>query len=213
MGMAIKVLLADDHSLMRQGLKQLLELEDDLEVLGEAGTGKEALRKIRELQPDIVLLDINFPDMSGLEVLKLLNDDSCSSKVIILTIHDNFQYIRQTTQLGAKGYLLKDSEASSLYSAIRDVFHGKTYIHPNLAWRVITQKERAFSIDKLTRREREILALISKGYCNNDIAEKLVISEKTARNHVSNIYKKLEVNDRTQAAILGMKSNITEEFS
>ncbi len=210
--MSIKILIADDHSLMRQGLRQLLEMEDDLEVLGEAGSGQETLKKVRKLQPDIVLLDINFPDMSGLEVLKSLSSYKCPSKVIILTIHDDFQYVRQTIQMGAKGYLLKDSEASSLYNAIRDVFAGKTYVHPNLAWEVITQKERTFKIDRLTRREREILALISKGYNNDKIAKKLVISEKTVRNHVSNIYKKLQVTDRTQAALLGMKSNITGYF-
>jgi len=211
--MTIKIMLADDHSLMRQGVRQLLELEQDLEVVGEAGTGGETLEKVYKLQPDIVLLDINFPDMSGLEVLKFLNNNDCGSKVIILTIHDEFQYVRQTIQLGARGYLLKDIEATSLYSAIRDVFHGKTYIHPNLAWEVITQKEKSFNIDKLTCREREILVLISKGYNNDDIAEKLVISEKTVRNHVSSIYKKLEVKDRTQAALLGMKSDIIRKFS
>lgn len=211
--MVIRILLADDHSLMRQGLKQLLEMEGDLRVIGEAGTGEETLDKARQLLPDIILLDINLPDMSGLEVLKKLQDTACPAKVIMLTIHDDFEYVRQTVNLGAKGYLLKDSEAQNLYKAIRDVFEGKTYIHPNLAWQVIAQNEKNHNVDKLTCREREVLALICKGYNNSDIAQKLVISEKTVRNHVSNIYRKLQVKDRTQAVLLGMKSKIIHKFN
>lgn len=210
--MAISILLADDHSIMRQGLKQLLEMEDDLKVIGEAGTGGETIKKAGELQPDIILLDINLPDMSGLKVLQILKEQNCSSKVIVLTIHDDWEYVNRTVKLGARGYLLKDVEAQSLYRAIRDVNSGKTYIHPNLAWDIITQKQKTLSTGKLTSREKEILGLISQGFSNADIADKLVISEKTVRNHVSNIYRKLQVNDRTQAALLGMRSDLGQNY-
>lgn len=210
--MAIRILLADDHSIMRQGLKQLLELEEDLTVIGEAGTGYETIEKARKLQPDVILLDINLPDISGLKVLQELKDEKCLSKIIMLTIHDDWEYVNQTVKLGARGYLLKNIEAQSLYRAIRDVNCGKTYIHPNLAWDIITQKEKTLSIGELTSREKEILLLISQGCSNSDIAQKLIISEKTVRNHVSSIYRKLQVNDRTQAALIGMKSNIVQRF-
>jgi DNA-binding NarL/FixJ family response regulator len=210
--MTIKILLADDHSLMREGLKQLLEMENDLEVVGQVGTGGELLEMAFNIKADVILLDINLPDISGLEVLKILRERGCHKKVIMLTIHDDWEYVNQSIKLGALGYLLKDVEAQSLYRAIRDVSVGKTYIHPNLAFDIIVQKEKSLSIDRLTSREKEVLSMISRGLNNDDIAEKLVISEKTVRNHVSNIYRKLQVKDRTQAALLGMKNDIIHKY-
>lgn len=210
--MAIRILLADDHSLMREGLKQLLEMEKDLQVVGQAGTGRRLLELISQIQVDIILLDINLPDISGLKVLEELKGTKQGVKVVMLTIHDDWEYVNQAIRLGARGYLLKDMEAQSLYSAIRDVNAGKTYVHPNLAWDIIAQKDKNLLMDKLTSREKEILSLISKGFDNNDIADKLVISDKTVRNHVSNIYRKLEVSDRTQAALLGMKNGMAHKY-
>ena len=210
--MVIKILLADDHSLMREGLKQLLEMEPDLKVVGQVGTGGELLDMADRIKADVILLDINLPDISGLEVLKLLKERGFEKKVIMLTIHDDWEYVNQSIKLGASGYLLKDVEAQSLYTAIRDVNAGKTYIHPNLAFDIIAQKEKALSVDRLTSREKEVLSMISRGLNNDDIAEKLVISEKTVRNHVSNIYRKLQVKDRTQAALLGMKNGILHKY-
>jgi DNA-binding NarL/FixJ family response regulator len=210
--MVIKILLADDHSLMREGLKQLLEMEPDLKVVGQVGTGGELLDMADRIKADVILLDINLPDISGLEVLKLLKQRGFEKKVIMLTIHDDWEYVNQSIKLGASGYLLKDVEAQSLYTAIRDVNAGKTYIHPNLAFDIIAQKEKALSVDRLTSREKEVLSMISRGLNNDDIAEKLVISEKTVRNHVSNIYRKLQVKDRTQAALLGMKNGILHKY-
>ncbi|NLO24850.1 MAG: response regulator transcription factor [Clostridiales bacterium] len=210
--MSIKILLADDHSLMREGLKQLLEMEEDLKVVGQAGTGRDLLDLVSRVQADVILLDINLPDMSGLKVLELLREKKCGMRVIMLTIHDDWEYVNQAIKLGALGYLLKDVEARSLYCAIRDVKAGKTYVHPNLAWDIIVQKDKSMLIDKLTSREKEILSMVSKGLGNDDIAEKLVISDKTVRNHVSSIYRKLGVRDRTQAALLGMKSDIVRRY-
>jgi len=210
--MVIKILLADDHSLMREGLKQLLEMEPDLKVVGQVGTGGELLDMADRIKADVILLDINLPDISGLEVLKLLKERGFEKKVIMLTIHDDWEYVNQSIKLGASGYLLKDVEAQSLYTAIRDVNAGKTYIHPNLAFDIIVQKEKALSVDRLTSREKEVLSMISRGLNNDDIAERLVISEKTVRNHVSNIYRKLQVKDRTQAALLGMKNGILHKY-
>ncbi len=210
--MAIKILLADDHSLMREGLKQLLEMEEDLEVVGQAGTGSELLELAFNIQADVILLDINLPDISGLKVMKLLRERKCSLKVIMLTIHDDWEYVNQAINLGAHGYLLKDVESQSLYRAIRDVKAGKTYIHPNLARDIIVQRDKNLSIGRLTSREKEILSMISKGLANDDIAEKLVISGKTVRNHVSSIYRKLGVSDRTQAALLGMKNDLVHRY-
>lgn len=210
--MTIRILLADDHALMREGLKQLLEMEEDLMVVGQAGTGRDLLDLVSRVQADIILLDINLPDMSGLKVLEQLREKNCGIKVVILTIHDDWEYVNQAIRLGALGYLLKDVEAHSLYRAIRDVKAGKTYVHPNLAWDIIVQKDKSLLIDKLTSREKEILSMVSKGLGNDDIAEKLVISEKTVRNHVSSIYRKLGVRDRTQAALLGMKSDIIHRY-
>lgn len=210
--MAIKVLLADDHSLMREGLKQLLELEPDLKVVAQVSTGGGLLDMVDKTDADVILLDINLPDISGLDVLKILKERGCDKKVIILTIHDDWEYVNQSIRLGASGYLLKDTDAQSLYRAIRDVNIGKTYIHPNLAFDIIVQKDKNLDIDKLTSREKEVLSMISRGLSNDDIAEKLVISEKTVRNHVSNIYRKLKVKDRTQAALLGMKNGIVRKY-
>jgi two-component system response regulator DegU len=206
--MAIRILLADDHSLMREGLKQLLEMEKDLEVVGQAGTGRELLDLVSDIKADVILLDINLPDISGLKVLELLKEKKCDIKVIMLTIHDDWVYVNQALKLGAHGYLLKDVEAQSLYCAIRDVKAGKTYVHPNLAWDIIVQNERNMLIERLTAREKEILSMVSRGLGNDEIAGRLVISGKTVRNHVSSIYRKLGVRDRTQAAILGIKKDL-----
>jgi two-component system response regulator DegU len=210
--MTIRIMLADDHSLMREGLKQLLEMEKDLEVVGQAGTGRELLDLVSEMKADVILLDINLPDISGLKVLELLKEKKSDVKVIMLTIHDDWEYVNQALKLGAHGYLLKDVEARSLYCAIRDVKAGKTYVHPNLAWDIIVQNERNKLIERLTIREKEILSMVSRGLGNDEIAEKLVISGKTVRNHVSSIYRKLGVRDRTQAAILGMKKDLVHKY-
>ena len=211
----ITVMIVDDHVLLREGLKQILELEDDIEVVAQAGDGEEAIEKAQEYNPDVMLLDINMPKINGIETLRRLKDLGINSKTIMLTIHDDREYLFETMKIGANGYVLKDSDADGLIKAIRDVNHGKTYIQPSIASILVEELNEKGKIDgdyakieSLTKREYEVLTLIAGGLNNREIANKLFISEKTVKNHVSNIFKKLEVNDRIQAAIFAFKNNI-----
>ena len=212
----ISVMIADDHALIREGIKQILELENDITVIAQAGDGEEAIEKALELKPEVILLDINMPKVNGIEALRRFKDLGISSKVIMLTIHEDKEYIYETIKIGANGYVLKDSEADSLIKAIRDVGRGKTYIQPSIATALVKDSQNMnnennkefMKVKSLTKREYEVLILIAEGLNNRDIAEKLFISEKTVKNHVSNIFKKLEVNDRIQAAIFAFRNNI-----
>jgi len=211
----IKVLIVDDHSLMRQGLKKIIEMEKDIDVIGLAEDGEIAIQKCVELKPDVVLLDINMPNMNGIQALRRIKDMGLNSKVIMLTIHDDREYLLETVNIGAEGYVLKDADSTSLIKAIRTVNQGNSYIHPTLADELVKRynnkdgdKNSGTSKGKLTRREYEVITLIAEGLNNKEIAEKLFISEKTVKNHVSNIFKKINVNDRTQAAIYAFKHNI-----
>lgn len=209
----IRILIADDHSIVREGLKQLLELEEDFEVVGQASNGVETIEKVEELKPDVLLLDINMPIMNGIKALKRLKDDGIDTKVVILTIHEDREYLLETMQIGASGYILKDSDSASFFKAIRDAHMGESYIQPKLAAELIKEfnKPRGTRVkteNELTQREYEVIALIADGLNNKDIADRLFISEKTVKNHVSNIFRKINVSDRTQAAIYAYKNNI-----
>ncbi len=208
----IRVLIADDHSMVREGLKQLIELEDDIEVIRLVGDGRSCIDCIITDKPDIVLLDINMPVMNGLEVLEHLRDNKIDANVIVLTIHNEVEYLLKAIDIGVKGYILKDGDSDLLLSAIRSVNQGESYIQPNMATmllkrvQVMDREEKVKS--SLTRREVEVLKLITNGLLNREIAKTLNISEKTVKNHVSNIFKKIDVNDRTQAAVYAIKNNI-----
>ena len=211
----ISVLIADDHSLMRQGLKQILELEECIRVVEQASNGEEAVQKATKIRPNVILMDINMPKLNGIEALRRIKDMGIDSKIIMLTIHDDREYLFETLNIGADGYVLKDADADTLIKAIKDVNNGKSYIQPNLAKLLVREysvKEEQSSEktkkDLLTRREYEVLTLIAEGLNNREIANKLFISEKTVKNHVSNIFKKIEVTDRIQAAIFAYKNNI-----
>ena len=211
----ITILIADDHSLMRQGLKQIIELEDDMKVISQATNGEEAIEMTKRLKPDVILMDINMPIKNGLQAIKELKEDNVSSKIIVLTIHEDREYLFKTLQMGAEGYVLKDAESGILISAIRSVFKGQNYIQPNMTRELVKEFTRITKHDKvksqessLTEREIEVLELIAEGMLNKQIAKALFISEKTVKNHVSNIFKKLNVCDRTQAAIYALKHNI-----
>ncbi|MFW5647978.1 MAG: response regulator [Candidatus Alkaliphilus sp. MAG34] len=211
----ISVLIVDDHSLVRQGLKQLIELEEDINVIALAGDGEEAILKAQQLRPDIILLDINMPNINGIQTLRRLKDMDSTIKVIMLTFHEDREYLFETINLGANGYVLKDAESASLIKAIRDVFKGESYIYPTLATELVKEFNRREEKDKqktgsnsLTKREYEVLTLIAEGFNNREIANHLFISEKTVKNHVSSIFKKINVSDRTQAAIYAYKNNI-----
>lgn len=213
-GSKIRVLIADDHALMRQGLKQILELEEDIEVVGLAVNGEDTILQAQQLKPDVILLDINMPNMNGIQALRRLKDMGTDSKIVMLTIHEDKEYLFETINIGASGYVLKDAESSSLVKAIKNVHNGESYIHPSLTSSLVREFNKSGKVEenskreKLTRREYEVLTLIAEGRNNKEIAEHLFISEKTVKNHVSSIFKKIDVNDRTQAAIYAYKHNI-----
>ncbi len=210
----ITTMLVDDHELIREGIKQIIELEEDINVIAQTGDGEEAVELAMKYNPDVILLDINMPKMSGIDVLRRLKDLGTTSRIIMLTIHNDREYLLETMKVGADGYVLKDSDAEGLVKAIRDVKSGKTYIQPSIASLLIENEERdegngdIRKIAALTKREYEVLTLIAEGLSNKDIADRLYISEKTVKNHVSSIFKKIEVNDRIQAAIFAFKNNI-----
>jgi len=210
------VLIADDHSMIREGLKQLIELEDDIEVVAQAGDGKETIKQILEVKPDIVLLDINMPVMNGLEVLEELKKMKSDVDVLLLTIHNEVEYLYRAVEIGVEGYVLKDSESDVLIKAIRSIHSGESYIQPNMASllfkKINGELDYQVRHHKLTRRETEVLKLITLGFLNKEIADELCISEKTVKNHVSNIFKKIEVSDRTQAAVYAIKNNIVNIY-
>ncbi len=211
----IKVLIADDHHMVRQGIKQILELENDIEVISQASNGEEAVKFTREYKPDVILMDINMPGMNGLQAIEELKKDEDGHRIVVLTIHQDREYLFKTLQLGAEGYVLKDAESSVLIEAIRTVANGNTYVQPNMTSELVKEFSRISTHTKgkeeeniLTSREVEVIELIAEGLINKEIAKKLYISEKTVKNHVSNIFKKLNVSDRTQAAIYAFKHNI-----
>ena len=219
--MAIKSLIADDHALLRQGIKRVLNFEEDLEVIGEAGDGQEALARALVLQPDILLLDLNMPNLSGLEVTRQLQAARSRTRIIALTIHDSDKYVLEMLRNGALGYLLKDVEPAMLIKAIHVVASGDAFVYPKLAERIfggliegedVNAKAREMwregRAERLTPREMDVLSCIAKGFSNQDIAQALFVSEKTVKNHLTNIFRKLNVNDRTQALIYVLKHKI-----
>ncbi len=210
----IRIVIADDHSMIREGLKQLLELDGDIQVVGEAGNGEECLEVIEREKPDVVLLDINMPVMNGLKMLEVLRaSKNKNQKVLILTIHNEIEYLMKAVNIGIEGYVLKDAESAVLKKAIYKIYSGENYIDftmvPLLNEKTAQEKEKVEE-EKLTRREIEVLKLLAEGLFNKEIAYKLSISEKTVKNHISNIFKKIGVFDRTQAAVYAIRNNIVE---
>ena len=214
--MAVNIMIADDHSLIREGLKSLLELEGDIKVIAEAEDGADCLSKLESIKPDVLLLDINMPVMNGLEVLKKLKEKKSDVKVLVLTVHNEIEYLMKAVDIGIDGYVLKDSESSELKKAIFTIAEGETYIQPSLIPSLNSKKiekdKDGVKIDNLTRRELEVLKLLAVGMYNKEIAEDLDISERTVKNHVSNIFKKIDVTDRTQAAVFAIKNNLIDLY-
>jgi len=224
----IKLLIADDHQLFREGLKRILNMEKDIEVVGECGDGSQVIEMCEEVGPEVVLMDINMPLENGVIATERVKAEFPDVKVLILSIHDDESYVFETLRKGATGYLLKDMEASELIHAIRAVVAGHAYIHPKVTGKLINQLRRMTYLDDagvmpkstskeagvklvnpqsspLTRREAEVLRLMAEGKSNKAIGEYLFISEKTVKNHVSSILQKMEVDDRTQAVINSIK--------
>ncbi|WP_027415549.1 response regulator [Aneurinibacillus terranovensis] len=227
----ITILLVDDHKLFREGVKRILEMEDNFTVVGEASDGEEALEMAFEHQPDVILMDINMPKMTGVLATQRIKEQSPDSHIIILSIHDDENYVYKSLRSGASGYLLKEMDSDSLIDAIYSVARGEAYIHPKVTGKLINEFRRLSSIEKsveenvlmsdvselgagdkesnilaLTPREREVLQLMAEGKSNRAIGEELFISEKTVKNHVSSILQKLDVQDRTQAVVMSIKN-------
>lgn len=218
----MRILVADDHALIRQGLRKILEMEDDLEVVGESHDGPTTLERARELRPDVVTLDVSMPGMSGLEVARRLRAELPGVKIVILTVHDDQACLLDAVRAGGQAYLLKDSEPARLVEAIRTVHAGGTYFPREFVSHLVegyrkaaeeaaaTAEARVAPGERLTEREQEILRLIGQGATNKEIAERLFISEKTVKNHVSSLLHKLELEGRTQAAIYALRHRLVE---
>lgn len=214
--MCTKVMIADDHSLIREGIKQLLEFDGSIQVVSEASNGVECLDKLENHIPDILLLDINMPEKNGLEVLDEIKKKDYDIKVLILTVHNELEYLLKAVDIGVDGYILKDSESAELKRAIQSIMSGENYIQasliPALNNRLANRDIDKDKIDSLTSRELEVLIQVANGMINKEIATNLKISERTVKNHVSNIFKKIDVSDRTQAAVFAIKNNIITLF-
>ena len=212
--MPVKVILADDHSMIREGIKQLLEITGEIQVVGEAADGIECINVLKKVKADILLLDINMPKMNGLQVLEKINRVQKNIKVLMLTVHNEIEYLIKAIDIGIDGYLLKDSGSAELKKAIFSIYNGEKYIQPELI-PLLNQKlvEKETDLDKihsLTKRELQILKLIAEGLFNKEIGDRLDISERTVKNHVFNLFKKIDAADRTQAAVFAIRNNVVE---
>ena len=205
-------MIADDHKMIREGLKKLLELTGEVEIIEEADNGKECLKKLKDAKPDVLMLDINMPVMNGLEVLEKLKKKKNKFKVLVLTVHNEIEYLMKAVDLGIDGYLLKDSDSNELLRAIKTVETGEKFIQPELIpllnSKLIARDLDLEKLEKLSDREIEVLKLVAVGMFNKDIGKELDISERTVKNHMSNIFKKIECDDRTQAAVFAIRNGL-----
>ena len=213
MGHEIRVLICDDHAVVREGLRALIATEADLSVVGEASDGENALYAYRDLKPDVTLLDMVMPRMNGVETVQAIRAEFPNAHILVLTSFSDDDLVFPAIKAGALGYLLKDSSPEELVRAIRDVNRGEASLHPSIARRLI-QELNSPSItlpptqEPLTEREMEVLRLVAKGYSNEEIGDALVVSERTARGHVSSILGKLHLANRTQAALYALREGI-----
>ena len=214
--MCIKIMLADDHLLMREGIRQLLEYDGKIEVVDEASDGEECIEKLLKSNPQVLLLDINMPKKNGIEVLQQIRDNKIDVKVLMLTVHNEVEYLIKAVDIGVDGYILKDSESSELKRAIDILMKGESYIQPKLIPilnnRLVARDIDKDKVDSLTGREKEVLIQVANGMFNKEIANTLNISERTVKNHISNIFKKIDVSDRTQAAVFAIKNDLIKIF-
>ena len=212
--MSVKVMISDDHVLIREGIKQLLEFDGEIEMIAEANDGVECLSILNHTLPDVLFLDINMPKKNGIEVLEEIRKKKIPVKVLILTVHNEIDYLVKAVDIGVDGYLLKNTGSAELKKAIKTVIKGESYIQPDLIpslnSKLITRNNNREKIEALTRRELEVLILVASGMFNKEIAEEMKISERTVKNHISSIFKKIDVADRTQAAVFAIKNNLVE---
>jgi two-component system, NarL family, response regulator LiaR len=210
----MKVLICDDQALIRDGLEMLLGLERDVEVVGKAEDGAEALEKVAKLQPDLVLMDLKMPGMNGIEATRQIRMHYPAVKVLVLTTYDDDQWVFDAIRAGATGYLLKDTPREALIRAVRGTVEGKSFVDPAVAGRLLEHvadqqtQPATLLTDKLTPREVDVLQVLARGLTNTEIAARLFLSEGTVRNHVSAIFAKLDVADRTQAAVIAIQHGL-----
>jgi DNA-binding NarL/FixJ family response regulator len=207
----MKVIICDDQEIVRDGLELLLKLENDIEIVGIAGDGAEAVEMAAQKQPDLVMMDLKMPVMNGVDATRQIKAKFPTVKVLVLTTFGSDDWVLDALRAGASGYLLKDAPREQVLNAIRGTVEGKTFIDPAVAGKLLGEitggkkKPAAALTDKLTQRETEVLQLLARGLSNEDIAKKLFLSEGTVRNHISAIVDKLGVSDRTQAAIIAIQ--------
>jgi len=209
----ISVLLADDHAVVRQGTRELLEREKDIDVVAEASDGKEAVQKAIKKRPDVVVMDFAMPELNGIEATRQIKAVAPGTTILVLTAYDSDQYIFAFLEAGAAGYLLKDVQVDELVDAIRAVYAGESILHPAIARKVINRfaqpEEKMYTVhpvlDQLTERELEVLRLAAKGMSNREIARDLTISERTVQTHLTNVFNKMGVGSRTEAVVHALR--------
>ncbi|MDE5823114.1 MAG: response regulator transcription factor [Lachnospiraceae bacterium] len=208
----IRIMIVDDHKMFREGLTKLIEFDEEIKVVEEADDGLDCINKLRSAKPDMILLDINMSDMDGIETLKELNHRKHRPKVIMLTVHNEIEYLIKVLDLGVEGYILKDSSSKELIRAIRFVYNGERFIQPSLIpllnSKLIARDMDREKMDSLTNREMEILKLVALGHFNKDIASILSITERTVKNHLTSVFQKIDCADRTQAAIFCIRNGV-----
>jgi two-component system, NarL family, response regulator NreC len=208
----IRLLVVDDHAIMRDGIRALLSLHNDLEIAGEAAEGQEAINKASELSPDVIIMDISMPGMDGLEAIRRIIKQNPKSRVLVLTQHDDREYILSAIKAGAAGFMPKRALGSELVSAIRSVYKGESFLYPSAATALIKdyqqQARSGEPYDQLTPREREILKLIAEGHTSREIADLLIISPKTVMGHRSKIMEKLGLRNRTELIKYAMRKGM-----
>jgi len=210
---SVRVLIVDDHAVVRAGLAMLVNAEDDLEAVGEAGSAREAIFEARSTKPDLVLMDVMMPDQSGLEVVPQLLKEHPEAKVLVLSMQDDPRYVREAFEAGASGYVLKEAADAELVAAIREIADGGRYVHPELGARLVaaeTAERRRAEEDPLSDREREVLRLLALGHTNQEIAKELYISVRTAETHRAHIMQKLRLSSRAELVRYALSQGLLE---
>jgi two-component system response regulator NreC len=212
--MSTRVLIVDDHAVVRSGLRLVLDAEEGIEPVGEAGTARDAVFEARSTKPDVILLDVVMPDQSGLEVIPQLLHENPETKILVLSMQDDPQYVREAFAAGASGYVLKEAADNEVVAAVREVANGGRYVHPELGARLVaaeSEERRRAEEDPLSEREREVLRLLALGHTNQEIAEQLFISVRTAETHRAHIMQKLRLSNRAELVRYALDRGLLED--
>lgn len=213
----IKIIIVDDHDIIRQGLKRILSFEEDFYVIGEAENGEKAIEIIKSNEPEVLIVDLNMPVINGIDVLKSIKNSKIDIKVIMLTVENDSKTIHKAIEIGADGYMLKDSAGTDIVEAVRTVYRGEKYIDKSLVSLLFSdikskEKKSCNILDILSKREIEVLVKISQGLSNKEIGEQLFLSEKTVKNYATNLFRKISVEDRVRATIVAIQNNIEDYY-